>query len=145
MPKARTASFGFLVEIIKSEKIYFLKHIPRTPLIPTWTSPSHEAGRPGVRPDPTLRFDLGGSLGLVLLSSVYPTLVTGNRAYFYALFFFSTFLCHSAYYGYLLCASSWGPGGSDTVEKQDWNTEVSGSDGLGLKSCHLMHDLGQVA
>lgn len=33
MPKARTASFGFLVEIIKSEKIYFLKHIPRTPLI----------------------------------------------------------------------------------------------------------------
>lgn len=93
MPKARIASFGFLVEIIKSEKIYFLKHIPRTPSIPTWTSPSHEAGRPGVRPDPTLRFDLGGSLGLVLLSSVYPHLGTER---IFMLFFFSAFLCHSA-------------------------------------------------
>lgn len=91
MPKARIASFGFLVEIIKSEKIYFLKHIPRTPSIPTWTSPSHEAGRPGVRPDPTLRFDLGGSLGLVLLSSVYPHLGHWKQSVFLCFFSFRHF------------------------------------------------------
>lgn len=104
------------------------------PIIPPGLSPaSEEAGSPGVHQ--TQHFVL----------TLKEILVTGNGACYYTHFFFLHFSVIQLIIMNIYYASTWGPGGLGTVEQQDWSTEASGSDGPGFGSCHLMHDLGQIA